>query len=377
MKPPRTSSQGVNEERLFRVLGVCAMLLVGGLLYLHFTHRKAPPPPAQPQSFAPLTDIRGVTPPTRHASPVRDRSAHSRFDQAACLARTGHRPAPAQNVHRWVDAAGVVHYSDRPPASADIRDHTRRVADDTPPVTVTIDPVEARLPPHAISRAVADATAIGKVFKDVFELDTEGGLALRVTLAGSDAAFRRAAPRSPSASGVYMPGARHIVVRTQSTPEHTLDVLRHEITHALVHEWIGNLPTALNEGLADYFEHFEARGMGGQVDPERYARQMLQAATPAAAEPSLAHLLGLPHRNFHAYDRSENYARSLALVSTLMSDADGRRALGAVLREQRSRPCNAVDALSLLRSNAPRGFAHLAQRWQTHQRGDGLHTHAF
>lgn len=372
MKPPRPRRWGSSEDALIRVLGICGVLLIGGLLYLHFNHRKSAPPPSAPQTFGPLTEVRGVT-----AQPSA-RAPHYRFDQAACLARTGRQVAPAQTVHRWVDAAGVVHYSDQPPESADSRDHSQRLADDAPPVTVTIEPVDARLPPHATSRAITDAVAIGKVFKDVFELDTGGGLALRVSLAGSDAAFRRVAPRdTPSDSGVYSPKDRRIVVRTQDMPERTLEVLRHEITHALVHEWVGDLPTALNEGLADYFEHFEARGMGGQVNPKNYLWQMKQAMTRGPAEPALAKLLSLPYQNFHAYDRSENYARSLALISTLMSDPQGRKALGWVLQRQRGRPCLPIDAEALVRAKAPTGFADLARRWRAHQGGQATTVHSY
>ena len=184
MPLPRPRRSWSNEDALIRVLGVCGVLLIGGLLYLHFNHRKSAPPPSAPQPLGRLTEVRGLT-----AQPSA-RAPHYRFDQAACLARTGRRLAPAPTVHRWVDAAGVVHYSDRRPESTDSRDHSQRLADDAPPVTVTIEPVDARLPPHAISRAISDAVALGKVFKDVFDLDTGGGLALRVSLAGSDAAFR-------------------------------------------------------------------------------------------------------------------------------------------------------------------------------------------
>ena len=375
---PRPMRRGWPTDRiLYHSVIVFGLVLMGGLWYLHFTNRplleRVVAPPSAPS--APLTGIRGVAsvPPL----PLHG-GDHAVVDPQRCLARSARGAQTGDTVHRWVDAAGVTHYSDRPPTGVGTTSHTqRRVANDQP-VTVSIETVDANIPPYTRSRAIADAVGIGKVFDDVLGLRTDGGLALRVVLAGSDAAFARLVPRgSVSSSGVYIGRQRRIVVRTQSDDEATLAILRHEITHALVHEWIGHLPTALNEGLAGYFEHFEGRGMGGTIDPTRYQRQMAKARPGHDARPALVRLLNLPNADFHTYDRSGNYARSLALVSTIMGVPEHRPAMSALLKAQRANACDPVDAATLLARQWRGGLDSLAAAWFAHQSGAVPGTHAY
>lgn len=344
-------------------------LMLAALLYRHFDDTPPDRAPTAAPVSVPLTGVRGTERPPR--------GRHVPFDVQSCLARTGRNLAPVSAVHRWIDARGIVHYSDRAPVGNDHREHRVETARDVQAVDVTLEVVDATLPPHARSRAIADAVAIGRVFDDVLGLDVRGGLALNVVLAGTDDAFRRYAPNSISQTGVYMPPRRLIVVRAQPKPEQTLAILRHEIVHALVHEWIGYLPTALNEGLADYFEAFTPQGMGGRVDPSVYVSQMQRTGESQHPRAELDELLALPHADFHGYRRGENYRRSLALVSTLMAIPSRRAALAAVLQAQRRQPCSPVDAAHWLEPNWPGGLDDLAAAWNSHQRGEGLGHHNF
>lgn len=365
---------------IYRATGAVVLLLLGGLLYLHFTWNGRIPPVSSAQ---PMPDLQArppvPEPVTEPEEPeVRPRTAHARFDRQACLARTGARVPEAKAVHRWVDAKGVVHYSDRPPEGQDHQSHTLVAARDVQPVLVEISALDAVLPVQVRDHANTDAVAIGRVFKDVLGIDTQGGLALSIVFAGTDAAFQKAAGKNPvSTSGVYMPGQRKIVVRTQRSSQATLAVLRHEITHALVHEWIGNLPTPLNEGLAEYFEHFTASGMGGRVDPNAYARHMRGAHESGNSQRALTRLLQLPYGRFHASGRSKHYTQSLALISTMMSEPSRRAVLASVLRAQRSTPCDSIDAARVIGRTWPGGLADLAKAWSKHQLATNLSSHSY
>ena len=69
-----------------------------------------------------------------------------------------------------------------------------------------------------------------------------------------------------ASSGAFVPAQHTIYVRMQADDEVAFSILRHEITHALIHERVGDLPVPLNEGLAEYFRRYHAAGMGGQID---------------------------------------------------------------------------------------------------------------
>lgn len=370
-----------SDHGLYRAIVAAGVVLACVLLYLHVQQR---PTPAAGQ--APASGQSALASAVKGASRMHDagvRAAHGAghvpFDTQRCLADTARSATRSDTVHRWVDAAGVTHYSDRAPAGHGVTTHTTRAVQRDQPVSVIIETVDASMPPYVTSRAIADAVGIGKVFDDVLGLRTDGGLALRVVLAGSDAAFARLVPRgSVSTTGIYSSRQRRIVVRTQRDDEDTLAILRHEIVHALVHEWIGDLPTALDEGLASYFEHFEGQAMGGSIDPGRYSHDMA-ADRPhdGAARRALVQLLDMPNASFHAHDRSGNYTRSLALVSTIMAVPERRATMAALLQAQRANACVPVDAAAVLARHWRGGLDSLSQAWMAHQHGGAIGTHAY
>src|SRR6476646_3252363 len=72
----------------------------------------APAKPALPVAVA------APEPPTASIPPKPPQERHSAEPSAACLARTGDENAPRDaTIHRWVDAAGVTHYSDTAPTT--------------------------------------------------------------------------------------------------------------------------------------------------------------------------------------------------------------------------------------------------------------------
>lgn len=321
--------------------------------------------------------------PTPSPSRISDPPASSEFngehdiaDDTRCLAGTSTQVQPPQRIHKWVDAQGVVHFSDQAPDDEAMPSELIALAD-TQPVEVSVDSQAAALPPHATSSAITDAVAIGKVLRNVLGVRVDGGLKLRIVFAGTDAAFRKAAPGSTSTSGAYLPNTRTIVVRTRLSSDDTLAVLRHEVTHALIHEWIGRPPKALNEGMAEYFEHFDPQGMGGVVDPNRYARQMRAAAPNGSALSTLRSLLSADRERFHGDGEQSNYTRSMALISTLMASPQGRRALSLALAEQRKQTCVPIDFAAVLNQAWPSGLSSLAVNWQQHQRQKVHAVHAY
>ncbi len=299
-------------------------------------------------------------------------------DPRRCLAGTAARaPDRPLAIHRWVDARGVVHYSDRAPA-----DHANQAYDlitrsDDAPVSVDIDTVDATLPPDARSRAIADAIGIGKALRDVLRLPVGDRLALRAVVAGSDASFRALAGDSPSRTGVYRPGDRLIVVRERRDPEATLRTLRHEIVHALVHEWLGRLPTALDEGLASYFAEFRGQGLGGLVDLRADAAALRAEMPRPADRDALARLLDIPHAGFHAAGRDSHYTGAQVLVAALIESDSGRLALGQLLARQAEQPCEPVAAAELLTELYPGGLDALARAWAAYLAAETLAVQQF
>ncbi|MBK8283792.1 MAG: hypothetical protein IPK97_02345 [Ahniella sp.] len=242
---------------------------------------------------------------------------------------------------------------------------------------ITIATDGTSLPPHALSAAMADAVGISKVMRNQLGVVTDGVLEIRAVIVGSDDLFRAWAPTSPSASGVYLREQRLIVVRADAHPDRTMAVLRHEVTHALVHEWVGNLPRAVNEGMAEYFEAFGVSGMGGQVDLAPLRRQLGRGQPRGDVLHELTRLVHSDHDEFYAGDKHANYAGAMAFVASLMRDAPGRKALGTLLQAQRRTPCNSVYTLSILATEFDGGVDALGDRWLEELEGRAPLIHTF
>lgn len=289
---------------------------------------------------------------------------------AACFARQAQSGSRSLLVHRWTDAAGIVHYSDQPaPASA----KGQRVIEVKAigPIVLNASGHDVNLPDDLQRRAIADAAGVQRVMRDALGVSAPADLTLRLVFVRAADAYASLIgdPTLAASAGAYSTARQTIYVRMQAGPEQSFAVLRHEIVHALIHESVGNLPTALNEGMAEYFGRFHANGMGGQVDVGA-DRAALIAAAPAEAASSdaLVDLLAHDGGNFYAETvgvstREQRYLRAYALIALLMRDAPGRSALAAVLASQRADPCRPVAAERVLAQRYPGGLVALVAAW--------------
>ncbi len=291
------------------------------------------------------------------------------IQSAACLAHSRAEPArKATEVHRWVDAAGITHYSDRPPP-ADAASHRVMAVSAVPAVQVEASGADVALPALVQQRAASDALGIQRILHDVLGVAKPPGMALQIVFVKSPQTYARLVgdPGLAQSTGAYSTADRTIHVRVQGDDEFDLSVLRHEITHALVHETIGNLPVSINEGMAEYFGRYHSVGMGGQVDVGAQ-RAMLIESVPRDGNDALVDLLAREGSAFYAAaadarERDRRYQQAYGLVAVLMRDAAGQAALRAVLDAQAAAPCVAVAAETILDAKYPGGLARLAGEW--------------
>jgi hypothetical protein len=299
------------------------------------------------------------------------RSAEVALGQTpACLAHTGAGTTSRSiAVHRWVDGAGITHYSDQPPA-ASVREHRVLEVQGLPPIAVQASGNDVNLPDQLQQRAVADALGVQRVMRDVLGVGAPAGLTLHVVFVRAADTYARLIgdPALASSAGAYSTAQRTIYVRMQAQDEASFAVLRHEITHALLHESIGNLPTPINEGLAEYFSRYRVGGMGGQVDIGVDRAAVIAAAPGADESDALVDLLAHDGNTFYADEagastRERRYLRAYALIALLMQGASERAALAAVLADQRADPCKPVAAERILDQRYRGGLQALSGAW--------------
>jgi hypothetical protein len=332
----------------------------------------APASPAQaslqpPHASPDAAEIQAIEPPAHAVETLAPATA-------ACLAHSAQGSAPGAAVHRWVDAKGITHYSDQAPP-ADAKD--ARVIDvhGVPAITVEARGYDVNLPDQLQQRAVADALGVQRVMHDALGVAAPQGLTLHVVFVKAPDAYARLIgdPALAESAGAYSTAQQTIFVRMQAQDEASFAVLRHEITHALVHESIGNLPTSINEGLAEYFGRYRIGGLGGQIDVGADRKAVVAAAPEGDGGDALVDLLARDGRNFYvlqgdASGRERRYLQAYALVAMLMNSVEGRSTLGGLLKSQQADPCRPIASETVLDQRFPGGLQAVAAGWTAFMR---------
>jgi len=318
-----------------------------------------PPPP--PAAAVPPAEPQRAMPAIEHA-PI---EAHVADASEACRGKSADANAkPALAIHRWVDAQGVTHYSDQAPTTS-VSAHRVLEAPPPAPIEVTAKGYDAALPSDLQQRAIVDALAVQRVFRDALGIADPASARINIVFVREASAYSRlvGAGALAASAGAYVPPQRTIYVRMQADAETSFEVLRHEITHALIHELVGNLPIPLNEGLAEYFRRYRAAGMGGQIDLSSDRAALVAAAPAGEGSDALVELLAHAGTDFYAADRERRYAEAYALIAVLMQSPAGTAALHETLARQRAAPCAPIAAETILDQRYPGGLAALAADW--------------
>ncbi|MCB1627362.1 MAG: DUF1570 domain-containing protein [Xanthomonadales bacterium] len=272
-------------------------------------------------------------------------------------------PAATASIHRWRDpTSGQWQFGAYPPAGVDAE-----------PVQIN-DRAQARfglsvdaepgleVPSQLRDRAAADVvrlTAIlggelGLTIDPTFQLKVHFVATPEAVVAGRQTGLERAA-------GVYMHQDQRIIIWRQPVDQETFQTLRHETTHALLHEFVGAPPLWLNEGLAEYFEGLQTAGSGGRVDANAWYAELLSLA--GEGRPGLAmDVLGADAKPFRNARTAElYYAQSWALVDHLMSSEGGQQLLASLLQALRDSACGSFSSIAWLDRHYPGGATELAK----------------
>ncbi|MFZ2237000.1 MAG: hypothetical protein WAV67_11570 [Dokdonella sp.] len=360
-----------------------AMLLMFAAMLAGCSEPPAPatievPQPPLVEIVAPPAPVIQAAPPTQVITAVPPRDHRPVMDESACRGSGSDGPIVRDaSIHRWTDAQGIKHFSDQAPVG-EVSDHRVIAVAGTPPVAIEASGHDVNLPTDINQRAVADAIAIDRILRDTLGVVGEQRLRLKIVFVQSPQAYAELIdePRLASSDGAYSARSQTVYVRMQTSEELTFRVLRHEITHALLHERIGNIALPINEGIAAYFERLQVLPQGGQVDIGG-SRDVLARMAPTDAPLALVELLSSNPDVFYGVDRDSNYVRAFGLIGSLMQDAAGRAALAELLSQQHAAPCAPVAAERVFAAAYPGGLNQLAGNWQRWMQAPPAGLHAF
>lgn len=294
---------------------------------------------------------------------------HAASQDQQCLAGTRTKAsAQSSTIHRWTDEAGIIHFSDQAPA-AGAMGHRRIEVQGLPPVRVEARGIDMNLPDFVVQRATTDVQAIERIMRDSLGVTGDPGLELRIEFIASAETYAKRIGDAALANsdGTYSSRDRTIRIRKKDQDELNFQILRHEMTHALVHEHIGLLHTSINEGLAGYFQNIEVAGMGARIVLDS-ARRRPETSMSTDGQEELIDLLAREGSGFYGAGQELRYFRAMALIGLLMEHVEGREALSTLLLAQRAQPCQPVEPAPILGQAYPGGLESLARDWSNWMR---------
>ncbi len=286
------------------------------------------------------------------------------------------RAASAPAVYRWRDPdSGQAEFGARPPVGVAAERLELKDRGQAQFALQVEDNPDAPVPSQLRDRALADVVRITAILRQELAVPIDPRFGLKLAFVASPEAVGAAAGGLglARASGVYMHRDQRMLIWRQPRDEGTFRTLRHEVVHALLHEFVGAPPIWLNEGLAEYFELLQTLGSGGRIEANRHHQRLLSGFTP---DQRIAHALALLEIDGPGFRREPmvdlNYAQSWALVDTLMGSKAGQAQLTRLLADLRQAACGRFSSTEWLNTNYPGGASGLA-RLANGQRGGAHH----
>ncbi len=275
-----------------------------------------------------------------------------------------------QQVFRWVDEQGKIHFGDRPDAS-----DRQQPVDDLSARYRSQRKLELHvtLPDGPDAGLEADIQREGELVYRVVATLLPARYVRPVLInmtVFTDAVGYQAQRRSDNvgeqAAGYYHFEKNRIYLQRQYQREATLALVRHEMTHALSMAMVGTLPVWLGEGLAEYTEQLDYQMSAARVVLSERLLASLRQQTPLP----LSQYLLLQPESFYQQG-SRHYRQALALVFFLNSSQEGKVVLERAYEAVIDSPCQAA-AVNATLAFYPGGLAGLEAAFG-HWLADGPH----
>ena len=242
-------------------------------------------------------------------------------------------------IFRWVDDEGRVHFSDQRPQHAPLTAHdlSQRYDDaGAGDVALILVPVDTVITPALEQRLSIATDSIRDIFAQTLGVSRDFSR-FEVHVYGDRQRFiddrNRLAPSLKTTTGFFDHRRNIAYVWVNRNAEALLEVVTHELAHAILDSHTAGLPKWLNEGLAEYVQRLRVSGQAVAIPPDRQNIALLRRHHAAQSLLSVDDFLALSNSEWLNYDTAQHiaYAQSWGLVFFLMSSSDGTRALAEAL----------------------------------------------
>ena len=266
-----------------------------------------------------------------------------------------------QSIYRWTDASGKIHFSDKKPASSAAEIYNAEQPAELDYFDLTINYRGQNIVPFLHDQLNAQATSIYKIMSDFVGSDKLRHVKLDIVMFPDAESFHQYAAVStgnnnPNTGGYYSTLTNEAVTYTYPDDARTMEVARHESTHVIAMGIMGKMPLWLNEGLAEYFSKLGVRSQFSQVGVHKEWLQLARATVESGYPNRFAEFLKLEPDGWRNANEANHYALAWSLVYYMLGTAQGKQALGKMMRQMAEQYCQPLDSAEALARSYPGGL---------------------
>lgn len=268
-------------------------------------------------------------------------------------------------LYQWRDENGKLHFSDKKPAEKlasndQLQDLSQQYTSQVKTIELNIETpnwpgnqaLQAEISQHG--------QQIYKIISQFLSTQYLRQINLNIVLfkdVNSFQKFRNNKQANSNFAAYYNSGTNTIYAPNFSHPQQTLNVLKHEISHAILAGLAGYIPVWLNEGLAQYMERVDWRFNSAVVSADA-------GEFRAVHESNFPALISTDHQDFYQRDHQQNYLTADALTYFLLGHNEGRQWLKATLNQYGRNPCTRMTSQQGFDKYYAGGYSQAKHNWR-------------
>jgi hypothetical protein len=246
------------------------------------------------------------------------------------------------DIYTWTDKNDVYHVSDKPPVEGKFKLFNyagEKVFD-----YFSLDLNTENLPYDFNEKLTVKLNTLFEVYGKLLDVSSLRKVDINLRIYASKVAFNKIKAKNNMPVGDNTPGfyshatnQAHLLLTSHAS---TMRTATHEATHAINRGIIGYSSRWLNEGLAEYSEYIDVKGMNAYVYPNkdwtrngRMSEKLLPLNTLFNANDNL----------WNSSQRQRLYATSWAFIYFMMENPHRKSMLATIIRSEQKNICDVID----------------------------------
>lgn len=272
----------------------------------------------------------------------------------------------SNQIYQWRDENGQLHFSDSPPADVETEVFNSTQGGTVEYFQLDIDFRGSNAVPFFRNQIQSQATSMYEILADMIGQERLKQVDLNVVIFPDWSSYLQYATAIGGAGmansgGFYTNATNEAVTYSYEDDEQTLAVTRHEAAHVILNGMLAAGPLWLHEGMAEYFELLSMRQQYSQIAPNTEWLDMARTSIANGYPASLADYLDAPPEQWQGDVQAVHYALGWSLVYFLLENADGQRALTALIQKLADDYCTPTNSAQQLDMNYPGGVPALEE----------------